>query len=78
LEVFKEQDGQYSARRVLSFLGFVASVALSYLAIVKNQIGWYHFIPTIAFIVLSIALLYFTTKEDVWATIDAVKGKKEV
>jgi uncharacterized protein with PQ loop repeat len=59
LQIFKEQDGQYSARRVSIFLFIALFAWLSYYAIEthKDTSSWYVFIPAALCIV---AILFFT------------------
>jgi hypothetical protein len=72
----KQIPGPVSARRVLAFILALASIALFAAAIFHApQYGWTVFIPGIAALAGSIALLLFTTFADVQMIIAAWKGK---
>lgn len=77
LEILKEQDGQYSARRVSAFLLIFIFVLLSGYPIYKGDISvWYVFIPSILSIAAVMMLFFFTTWGDVKDCIAAAKGVK--
>ena len=73
LQIFKEENGQWSARRILAFLSFFAAVTLSFFAL--KQSGWHVYIPMIVLTAFSALLLFFTTWEDIKGIVSAAKGK---
>lgn len=72
----QEADGSWSIRRILAALAFLAAVALGILALPYAAAGWYVFIPSLAFIVAALLLLFFTTWESLAAIAAAWKGKR--
>ncbi|MCQ2585603.1 MAG: hypothetical protein MJ185_08425 [Treponema sp.] len=73
--VFKENDGQWSMRRVLAFLFALASIGCGITSLILKAV-WQVIacafgIPGI----ISIILLFFTTWTDVSTVVNAVKGK---
>lgn len=77
LQIFKEEDGQYSARRVAAFLLIIIFALLSAYPIYRGNINnWYVFIPALLSIVAVIFLFFFTTWADIKEVICAAKGTK--
>ncbi len=77
LTVFKEEDGNWSMRRVLALIFALAAVACGAVAIVY-KLTWQ--VVAVSFGVpaaVCIVLLLFTTWGDVASIVSAAKGKKE-
>jgi hypothetical protein len=70
--------GPCSMRRVLAFASFLAGLACSILTLilVKPIDTWFVFIPSIAFVVAMLLLLFFTTWSDVSMVIKTVREKE--
>jgi hypothetical protein len=73
LTIFKEENGQWSVRRILAFISLFAAVALAYAALDYN--GWYVYIPMIVLTAFSALMLFFTTWSDIKDVVAAAKGK---
>lgn len=72
------EDGKgspVSMRRVGAFLCLVMSVVYSWVALPFSGSGWWVFIPTVAYLVGMMLLLFFTTWGDVAQVANAWKGK---
>jgi len=73
LQIFKEQDGQWSMRRTLAFLCVVFAAVLAFLGIQKP--GWHVYIPTAIFTATALFMLFFTTWGEIESIVRASKGK---
>jgi len=82
LSMLKEENGQYSCRRVLAFLLVIAGFFTlpfslkSFISIIGN--GWVSvlvFSPFAFCVVMAILLLYFTTISDINAIISKLRDK---
>jgi hypothetical protein len=76
MTMFREggADSPVSMRRVLAFFYAVFSVVSGFAALLYTVNGWWVFIPSIAFALLSAVLLFFTTWADVALVVEKAKG----
>ena len=79
LQMFKEQDGQWSGRRVTAFLFAVFFFLLSAYPIYAGALDtWKVFIPAMLCIAVIIFLFFFTSWTDVNEIIKSVNTKTTV
>ena len=76
MTMFREggKDAPVSMRRVLAFAFASASIAAGFVAIPSASAGWHAFLPSMAFGVLSVVLLFFTTWTDIALVVEKAKG----
>jgi hypothetical protein len=74
--IFQEADGSYSMRRLLAFLSWIAGAVLAFVALPYTSVGWYVFVPSLAFLTLAVVLPILTTLTDLKTIAEAFKGMK--
>jgi len=66
LQIFTEQDGQFSSRRTAALFCVLFSAFLSvYTITYKEIVNWYIFIPVALFLAVALILWFFTTWADI-------------
>ena len=74
--IFQEANGDYSMRRLLAFLSWIVGAVLAFVALFYISAGWIVFIPSMAFLVLSMVLPLLTTLTDLKEIALTIKGMK--
>jgi len=74
--IFQEANGDYSMRRLLAFLSWVVGAVLAFVALPYASVGWIVFIPSMAFLGISIVLPLLTTLTDLKEIALTIKGMK--
>jgi hypothetical protein len=78
LSFLKEENGQYSGRRVSALICLLASITMGIFAVIRNPSTWYAYIPCIVFLVAMLFLYFFTTWGDIASAAAIVRfGKKD-
>jgi hypothetical protein len=73
-EMFKEENGLWSARRVIAFISLFMAFALAFFEIFyRVEANLYHVLLPLVFGLICVLMLFFTTWADIKEIIAAVK-----
>jgi hypothetical protein len=76
MNIFQESNGDYSLRRFIAFVSWIAGAVLSFLALPYASAGWFVFLPALTLFGLSALMPMLTTIADIKALAETVKGLK--
>lgn len=76
MNIFQEENGAYSMRRLLAFLSWIAGALASFYAIPFASYGWHVFLPALALFGLSALMPLLTTLADIKTLAESIKEIK--
>jgi hypothetical protein len=78
LQIFTEQDGQFSSRRTGALFSLLFAAFLSvFIVMTKEIVNWYVFVPVGLFLFVSLFLWYITSTSEIKELALSLSNKKE-
>ena len=76
MNIFQESNGDYSLRRFIAFISWIAGAVLSFVAIPYASAGWFVFLPALTLFGLSALMPMLTTIADIKTFVETIKEIK--